>query len=94
MDSSLKRNPIQHFRETTQIELFEAMRSLESRRVREKGKGGEKRRKRDDIKDCIKKLLEDDTLTPNFFINGLSPLVVAARMPTEPWLLEVLLQHG
>ncbi|EAW20706.1 ankyrin repeat domain-containing protein [Aspergillus fischeri NRRL 181] len=44
--------------------------------------------------DRIEKLLEDDTLTPNFFINGLSPLVVAARMPTEPQLLEALLQHG
>jgi ankyrin repeat protein len=62
--------------------------------VKKKGKGGRKRRERDNIMDRIKKLLEDDTLTPNFFINGLSPLVMAVRMPTEPWLLEALLQHG
>jgi ankyrin repeat protein len=77
-----------------QIELLEAIQSLESRRVRKKGKGGEKGKKRDNILDHIEKLLEDDTLTPNFFINGLSPLVVAARMPTEPRLLKALLQHG
>jgi ankyrin repeat protein len=33
-------------------------------------------------------------VTPNFFINGLSLLVVAVRMPTEPWLLKALLQHS
>jgi hypothetical protein len=40
MASSLKLNPLQHFRETMQIELLEAIQSLESRRVRKKGKGG------------------------------------------------------
>jgi ankyrin repeat protein len=94
MASSLKLNPLQHFREAMQIELLEAIQSLESRGVRKKGKGGGKGKKRDNILDHIEKLLEDDTLTPNFFINGLSPLVVAARMPTEPRLLKALLQHG
>ncbi|KAF4225592.1 hypothetical protein CNMCM6457_008014 [Aspergillus fumigatiaffinis] len=70
-----------------QIELFKAIQSLESKRVR---KGARKR----DIMNRIEKWLEDDSLSPNFFINGLSPLVVAARMPIEPWILEALLQHS
>jgi hypothetical protein len=77
-----------------QIKLLKAIQSLESRRVRKKGKGGEKGKKRDNILDHIKKLLEDNTLTLNFFINSLSPLVVAARIPTEPQLLKALLQHS